>query len=220
MGTPTSQIVLPFAQRTPRYDRQRFIVSQSNEAAWRAGEHWLASEEYALIIDGPACSGKTHLAHVLAHAQLGGHDGGENKHSKIVLFDDLPVDRPRELLMMLAEVDQSGQRAILTGEGKPRSWAYGLPDLETRLEAMPRASLEEPDEALLRAVMSKLFSDRQLTIDENIIDYAAQRISRTFAAVDAFVAAADDLMLKEKKNLTKPLVRQVLDNLSEGSVIA
>ncbi|MBT8473249.1 MAG: hypothetical protein HKN14_14105 [Marinicaulis sp.] len=220
MGTPTSQIVLPFAQRTPRYDREHFIVSQSNEAAWRAGKQWLASKEYALIIAGPACSGKTHLAHVLAHAQLGAGDGDDYTQSPIVLFDDLPVDDPRELLMMLAEVDQSDQRAILTGEGRPRSWACGLPDLETRLEAMPRASLEEPDEALLRAVMTKMFSDRQLAVDKKIIDYTAQRISRTFAAVDAFVAAADDLMLKEKKNLTKPLVRLVLDNLSEGSVIA
>ena len=96
-------------------------------------------------------------------------------------------------------------------------WASGLPDLRTRLEAMPRVTLEEPDEAyLLRRIIAKGFRDRQLNVNETVAAYAAPRLPRTFAAAHAFVARADEAALDQQKKITIPLAQDLIDNLLEG----
>jgi chromosomal replication initiation ATPase DnaA len=87
--------------------------------------------------------------------------------------------------------------------------------LETRLEAMPRIALEEPDEALLKAVIVRLFERRQWRAQAEVAAFAAPRISRTFAAARAFVDAAGAEAIASGRQITIPLARKVLESLSE-----
>ena len=65
-------------------------------------------------------------------------------------------------------------------------------DLASRLKALPVVTLAPPDEPLLRAVLVKLFADRQIAVDESLIGYLATRIERSFAAARAIVAQLDE----------------------------
>ena len=65
-----------------------------------------------------------------------------------------------------------------------------MPDLASRLRALPVVALTAPDDALLRAVLVKLFADRQLAVDESLVAFLATRIERSFAAARAAVARA------------------------------
>lgn len=216
---------LPLPDPAPRYDRDAFVVAEANAAAWRAAQGWLQSEEPALIVCGPAGSGKTHLASILA-AETGGAfcDAAGCEAAPpgpgVVVFDDLPAGDPRKFLAALEDLAAQGRRAVLVGAGHPGEWSGGFKDLRTRLEAMPRASLGEPDEALIRKVMAKAFRDRQLDVNAAVIEFAAPRLARTFAAARAFVALADRAALDEKRKISVALAQKIIDNLSEGGPAA
>ena len=212
----TTQLVLPLPQHPPRYDRSAFLIAPTNETAWRAAQAWLASTEQSLIICGPPGSGKTHLATILTEA--GGTfmdwrstpgEGG-NDESNIVVLDNLPADDPRAFLTTHEELGAAGCRTVLVGRGHPGEWAMGLKDLRTRLEAIPRASLDQPDEGLLRAIISKGFADRQLSVDPAVVEYAAPRLPRTFAAAMAFVESADQEAARRKRKVTVALAKEII----------
>lgn len=203
------QIVLDLPKSPPRMTREAFVVSASNEAALETLRSWRASREFALVICGPQGSGKTHLLRILA-AEMS-EDG-----QALTQIDDLGDGRPPDGILSLVEAArETGERIVLAGRAEPRDWAGDLKDLETRLNAAPRITLAEPDEALLRAVMTKIFRDRQLRAPETIADYAAPRIEKTFAAAQAFVAALDALSIEKGQPIGLKLAREAIANLSE-----
>ncbi len=216
--TAKAQLPLPLPGFTPSYARESFIVSTSNEAAWRAAQTWHSSREALLVICGPEGSGKTHLASILAI------DGGtflsaatakapENR-SALILFDDLPAGEPKAFLGVIDELMEGGTRVVLIGSGPPAIWAGGFEDLRTRIESAPRAAIFEPDEALIETVIAKGFRDRQLEVDRSVVSFAAPRLPRTFAAAHAFVARADALALNAKRGITVHLAQQLVDSIS------
>ena len=92
----------------------------------------------------------------------------------------------------------------------PARWPIALPDLASRLRGAQVASVGAPDDALLTAVLAKLFQDRQVRIDADVLGYAVPRMERSFEAARRFVAEADRLALENKRRITVPLARAVL----------
>ena len=225
MPSIARQLPLDLPGTPPRYDRTSFVRANCNDAAWRTGEAWLASSEPALVVCGPAGAGKTHFAHALVEGleaatltanALAAAPYGEG----IAIIDHMPASDPRAFLDAFESGAGEGRRFLLVGEGHPSLWSGGLKDLRTRLEAAPRASLADPDEALIRAVISKGFRDRQVAVAPAVIEYAVPRLPRTFAAARVFVALADRAALEEKRKITTPFIQKLLDNLSEGDPAA
>ena len=226
MSSPFRQLPLELPGEPPRYDRSSFLRADANDAAWRAGEAWLNSNEPALVVCGPAGAGKTHFAHALLQGldfEVSGADAFAQSgppDAALSIVDDMPAGDPRAFMTALENGIGSQRRFVLVGEGHPSVWSLGLKDLRTRLEAAPRAALADPDEDLIRAVIAKGFHDRQLAVAPAVIEFAAPRLPRTFAAARAFVALADRAALEEKRRITTPFVQKLIDNLSEGDPAA
>ncbi len=75
---------------------------------------------------------------------------------------------------------------------------------------MPSVEVRAPDDALIGAVLLKLFADRQLTVGEEVVIYMLHHMERSFAAASRLVAALDAAALAAQRRITVPLVRQVL----------
>lgn len=189
----------------PRLTREAFVVSASNDGALKALDAWRLSNESLLVICGPKGAGKTHLAGILARDFPG-----------VAIVDDASdAHTPAELFRLIEKAREEGGRIAIAGRGDPKDWAAGFDDLKTRLNAAVRITLVEPDEALLRAVIVKVFNDRQLRAPETIADYAAPRLPKTFAAAQAFVAALDALSIEKGQPIGLKLAREAVANLSE-----
>jgi chromosomal replication initiation ATPase DnaA len=89
-------------------------------------------------------------------------------------------------------------------------------DLLSRLRLAPSVGLEPPDDALLKAVLVKLFVDRQLVVDTSVVDYLALRIERSLAAAAAVVARLDNEALSRGRRITRPMAAAVVDRPDEG----
>src|SRR4029077_5228227 len=90
---------------------------------------------------------------------------------------------------------------LLTARAAPV--AFAIRALASRLKALPLVGMAPPDDALLRAVLVKLFTDRQLAVDEGLVGYLARRIERSFAAARAVVARLDAEAMRHKRPLTR-----------------
>jgi chromosomal replication initiation ATPase DnaA len=99
---------------------------------------------------------------------------------------------------------------LLTARTPPRDWGLTLPDLKSRMQATPIAQLDVPDDALLSAVLVKLFADRQIAIPANLIPYLVSRMPRSIGAARALVASLDARALAAGRPITRALAGEVL----------
>lgn len=208
--------------------RDEFFVSPANALALAAVDGWRDWPGAKMLLVGPKGSGKTHLtqiwavqtgAPVVAGAELAAQDLPGLAAGGAVAVEDAEAvaGRPdgEAALFHLHNLLGTGGRLLLTATTPPRDWGLILPDLMSRMQAAPITRLEAPDDALLQAVLVKLFADRQISVPANLIPYLVARMPRSIGAARALVAALDARALAEGRPVTRTLAAQVLD-LDEG----
>lgn len=205
--------------------REDFFVSPANAEAVALIEAWADWPGGKLALTGPEGAGKSHLvqvwaaesgAAVLAAGDLAGADIPALAARGAVAVEDLEGLRPGEagevpLFHLHNLVLAEGGRLLLTGRTPPRDWPVGLPDLGSRLQATSVATLEPPDDALLAALLVKLFADRQLAVAPNVIAWLVPRIGRSFGAAQDVVNRLDRAALSEGRAVSRALAARVLD---------
>jgi chromosomal replication initiation ATPase DnaA len=197
---------MPFNLASPvAYAREDFHVSPCNAEAWGWMEKWPDWGAPTLVLHGPPASGKTHLARIWL----------EKVGEKGRVIEDADrfagTEKEKELFHLYNVARETGGYLLLTAALPPAEWNIALPDLKSRLLAAPSAALRAPDDALLAVVMAKMFSDRQILVPQEVIAYVLPRMERSFAAARTLVEAIDRKALAEKRAVTVPLVRDLLD---------
>jgi chromosomal replication initiation ATPase DnaA len=201
--------------------REDFLSGPSNAAALALVETWPDWPARAVVLTGPAGSGKSHLASIwavrsgarfLASGSLAETVLPEALVTRALVVEDLaPGEFDERALFHLINLAREEEAYLLfTASSPPAGWELAIPDLASRLKALPVVTLAPPDDALLRAVLVKLFGDRQLAVDEALVGYVATRIERTFAAARAVVARLDQAAIERKRPLTRALAAEVL----------
>jgi chromosomal replication initiation ATPase DnaA len=105
---------------------------------------------------------------------------------------------------------QKSAHVLITAADGPEAWGLQLPDLISRLKALPVIPILPPDDVLLRNVLVKLFGDRQIHVEESVVGYLLLRMPRSLAAARQLVAEIDRRALAEKAEVTRPFVAKVL----------
>jgi chromosomal replication initiation ATPase DnaA len=215
--SPEKQEVLDFdLDPAPRLSRDTFSVSEANQAAFGLLQAWPNWPSSFLNLVGPGGSGKSHLARIWA-AQAGAHFIGLSELSDVapgqaaVLDDIVRLDpEQQEALFHLYNRMVSGGALLLVSEQPLSRLNVATPDLASRLRAVPVVEILPPDDALLEAVLRKRFDDRQLGVEQPVIEYILSRIDRSFSAIEALVATLDARAFAEQRPITIPLARDVL----------
>jgi chromosomal replication initiation ATPase DnaA len=217
---------LPLAlAHAPQFGRDAYLPGASNEAALRLIDSWPRWLSPVVLLSGPPGSGKTHLAHVWAERagarilEAGGlsiatlpdiHAGGA------MVIENLDSGEIREeaLFHVINRTRELGAWLLLSAREPADRWRTELPDLRSRLRLASPAALGAPDDDLLRKVLVKLFSDRQLVVEKALLDYLIVRMERSLSFAGSLVRALDVAALAAGRPLNRAIAATVLEDLS------
>ncbi|NHX27569.1 chromosomal replication initiator DnaA, partial [Escherichia coli] len=104
-----------------------------------------------------------------------------------------------------------GGSLLLTARSAPNLWPLTLPDLKSRMQGTATATLDAPDDALLTALLVKLFADRQLAMPPRLLPYLLPRMERSFAAAQHIVAELDRRALATGRKISDRLAAEILE---------
>lgn len=222
----SEQLPLVFGH-APATGRDDLLVSDRLSAAISIVDHWPVWPSPVVIICGPIGSGKSHLAGIWrekARAEpihpFAGSNAADIAAEKPVLFED--ADRQgfddTALFHVINSVRQNGTALLMTSRLWPMSWPVRLPDLKSRLKAATVVEIGEPDDELLAQVLTKLFADRQLLVDERLVGYVVARMERSLEAAQTIVERIDHLALARGTRPTRALAAEVLEELANTSL--
>lgn len=232
MGNPQNkakhqQIPLDLGHRSA-YRREDFLIGPENSDAVGWIDRWPEWPAPVLILSGAAASGKTHLAAVWrdktqavnVRAELLDTASADDitamgQHLVIDGVDPwLGAREAEETLFHLYNIfKEEGRSFLVTMRMPPARMEFSLPDLASRMRAAPVMMIQPPEDTLLASILIKLFSDRQLSVSNDVIRYILPRMERSFAAARDIVALADQMALAEKQKISLPLMRKVLDRV-------
>jgi chromosomal replication initiation ATPase DnaA len=204
--------------------RDDFFVSPANAAAVSMIEGWQSWPGRKMMLVGPPGSGKTHLVHVWANLS----------DAKIIAADKLEHADIPELACHCVAIEDchkiagdpagenalfhlhnlalaEGQALLFTAVCAPLEWGLKLPDLASRMQGTPSIHIAEPDDALLGAILMKLFADRQLAPTPATLPYLVNRMDRSFEAAADIVNALDSASMDARRPITPRLAAEVLD---------
>ena len=213
------QLALDLAHR-PAFGAEDFFLSQSNEMAVKLIDDWPFWAQYGQLLIGPEASGKTHLvnvwllcshARVIEACELHETDLLDIQLDQSVCIENLHRGVNEETLFhLLNKINESGGQLLITSRIGIGELPLTLKDLRSRLLALPSISIMTPDETLLKAVMIKQFSDRQIEIEPELVEYLFKRMERSFQAVEQIVDDLDRGSLGTGRAITKVLARKIL----------
>lgn len=217
------QLILPF-EPPSAFDEKDFIVSSSNEEAYLWIMRWPDWPHRCLTIYGDEGCGKTHLSHIWRLKT-------NAKYLKSSDFNDVDLEslleEPALFILDDAHLVGKGEKLfhvynhILSSEGSllllsrtpPAHWNVSLPDLRSRLNAIPAIKILPPDEMLLFKVIQKRFNDLQLKVDEEVIRFLLKHIERSFESVHEWIETLNSAALIHNRRITIPLVRESLSKV-------
>ena len=202
-------------KRPASFDRADFVLSETNRDALKALDDWPAWHGGCLTLIGPEGSGKSHLAKEWA-ARVGARIFEPDcvdvaaAHGGPVLMEDAEK-ADDETLFHLINMAAAGGGLLLTSRFHPRTWPAELPDLRSRLNALPVAELGEPDDVVLEGVLRKFFRERSIKPADDVYPYLMRRIERSVRMAREIVARLDEAADAEEREITRALARQILE---------
>ena len=220
MTADATQLVMDLAIR-PALGVEDFLVSASNAAALETVERWPDWPHWALVVTGPAMSGKTHLANVWRMksnaALVAAADISEavipvlTSHRALVVENlETGLGDERAMFHLLNLAREHAYSILMTSRASPGELTVELPDLRSRLRATPVAVIVTPDDHLLQGVLIKHFADRQLVVEPHVVAYIMRHMERSMRAAHETVAELDRRSLEAQRRVTRALAAEVL----------
>lgn len=207
--------------------REDYFVSSANALAVSALEDWPSWPLGKIVLVGPAGAGKTHLAMVWAKevgaqvvdaAALAAPAAPTDLANGPLVIEDIDhiaADATTETALFHLHnlMAERGHPLLMTAAKPPARISFGLADLQSRMSGTALAVIAALDDALLMALVMKMFSDRQVALKPEVLTYIQPRLPRNYEAVRHFVERMDSRALKEGRAFGKGLARDVLAEL-------
>lgn len=198
------QIALPLDWSAGGANDGPLIVGTSNADAIRYLRHVSTWPVRTAVLTGPRGSGRSLIGRLFAR-ETGGRviDGRESVSEE-------------EIFHAWNAAQASGEPLLIIADAPPSGWDIALPDLRSRLAAVPVLTIGDPDDCLARDLIEALFAQRGIAIAPEVPSYIVPRMERSYAMIHRIVAALDAASLEKGRGIGIRLIRETL--LSQGLI--
>ena len=216
------QLIFKFPFKTKYYDED-YYVSTNNFSAYKLIESWPNWPDKWVNIFGPSGCGKTHLSNILKKKInsvlfLEAKEINEKTISNFEKIECLIIDNYEKNIdekifySILNQSKQLNKYVVLNSILPIKDINFRLQDLQSRAKSFINLGIELPTDDLLRVIISKSFSDKQIVITPKISEYIIKNIERSYEKVFKFIKEIDDLSLSSGKSININLIKKVLAN--------
>ncbi|MDR2045806.1 MAG: chorismate synthase [Rickettsiales bacterium] len=194
------------------YSRQNYIILDENKHIYNSVIDDLSWK--CLILFGPKSSGKTHLAHIWQSINDAifinvNNFVSEIRYSDTFILEDVQNIKDEAMLLHCYNyMKESDKRLLITSSISPKKLNFKLRDLSSRILSTTSVKILPASEELLRIMLIKRFSDKQLKIDLKVINYILARIERSFYSIDKIIEKIDNESIG--LNMTVPFISTLL----------
>ncbi|MEQ1953242.1 DnaA regulatory inactivator HdaA [Mesorhizobium sp. CN2-181] len=208
----------------PGLSRDDLVVSAANRDALALIERWPDWPSPVVLLAGPPGSGKSHLAAVwremsgaesLTARKLEADSSERAGRAYLVEDADAPGLDQTGLFHLINAMRSGGGHLLLTARRFSSAWGVTLPDLASRLKAATTVEIHEPDDLLLAGVITKLFADRQVEVEANVVQFLVRRIERSLSAAIQTVEQLDRTALERKSRITRAMAAELTAEIEQ-----
>jgi len=206
------------------YSKEDFFVSECNFFAFNLLDSWPKWEKNIVNLCGEKYSGKSHLSEIFSKKSKSiilntkdfkFKDTNKFRFYEIIILDnfDKKIDE-KSLFSLINFVDQTNKYLLINSLLPINEIEFDLKDLKSRSKNCLVAKIEKPDDKLIKVLISKYLSDRQVLIHKKLIDYTTKRITRSYGKIFEFIYKIDEMSLKKKKSINLKTIKEVLGVLN------
>ncbi len=202
------------------YKSEDFYVSKSNFFAFSLLESWPKWEKNILNIHGEKYSGKSHLSEifikknkgiVLDQKKLQSNPEKNLRYHQNIILEDLDENvEEKRIFELINFIDQSSKYLIINSLIPFNKMKFKLKDLTSRAKNCLDAKIEKPDDELIKVLMLKYLSDKQIKINAKLLEFASKRITRSYGKIFEFIYKIDEISLKKKKSIDQKTIKEAL----------
>ena len=195
-------------------EKDNFFVNHTNQHAYNLSIK--KNFEQNIFLYGPEKSGKTYLINLWKdhnNALIYNNNFSfiiESKNN--IAIDDVLISvNEEELFHIINHCRLFNLKIFITSSIKINDFKFKLLDLYSRLRSFYYTDIKKPDDEMCKMFLTKLFLDKQIVIkNKEIFDYVFTRINRSYNDIFKFVETIDQLSLEKKRQLTIPLIKEIL----------
>ncbi len=214
-----SQLIFKFPFKTS-YLEKDFFVSSNNFEAYKLIESWPKWPEKKINIFGPSGCGKTHLINILSKKLklfiIDSEKYNDNINDVIENYDCIVIDNytgninENQLYSTLNHINQLNKSIIINSTIDLKKLNIKLNDLKSRLDSFMKIKILLPEDDLLRVIISKTFSDKQIKLSNKNLEFIIKNIERSYEKISKFIKDIDNLSLSTGKSININLIKKVL----------
>ena len=209
----------PFSKK---YYEQDFFVSSNNFSAFKLVESWPTWPGKWLNIFGSSGSGKTHLAKILEKKiekiklveakNISNSTIKELDKVDCLIIDSFENNIDENLLYSILNQSKQLENYILINSiPSIKNIQFTLKDLQSRMNSFVYIGIELPTDDLLKVIISKTLSDKQININPKISDYIINNVERSYEKMFKILRDIDELSLSTGKSININLIKKVLN---------
>ena len=215
-----SQLILKFPFKA-NYFEEDFYVSSNNFDAYKLIESWPKWSSRFVNVFGPSGCGKTHLANIfkkkinsflIKASELSDSSLSLIKLKECLIIDDYQNNIDETLFYtILNQIHQSNQYIIVNSLKPIKTLAVTLNDLKSRFDSFIDIGIYLPTDDLIRVILTKNFSDKQVEVEAKLLEYILKNTHRSYKDIFDLIDKVDSLSLSSGKSININLIKKALN---------
>ena len=193
---------------------ENYFVNHTNQKAYDLTI--LDNFNQNIFLYGPKKSGKSYLANLWKNKnnaiQYNNNFSTIIETKKNIFIDDvLGKTSDENIFHLINHCKLNNLKMYFVSSININAYDFKFRDLQSRLREFIYLEIKSPDDEMCKMLMVKLFSDKQIIIkNEEIFDFIFKRLNRTYFDIYIFVEKLDRLSLEKKRQLTIPLIKEII----------